>query len=93
MEEGRYLGVAGGRRDCGVLLGVCLGGISGVCLSFTGCTAIFHKLWKIAVQEIGSQLGEQFCKTRDVASNLQQAVAQLVLVLRGIYADCRQVLS
>ena len=47
MEEGRYLGVAGGRRDCGVLLGVCLGGISGVCLSFTGCTAIFHKLWKI----------------------------------------------
>ena len=41
-------------------------------------------------QEIGSQLVEQFGKTRDGASNLQQAVAQLVLVLRGIYADCRQ---
>ena len=24
-----------------------MGGISGVCLSFTGCTAIFHRLWKI----------------------------------------------
>ena len=44
-------------------------------------------------QEVGSQLVEQFGKTKDGASNLQQAVAQLVLVLRGIYADCRQVLS
>jgi hypothetical protein len=47
MEEGLCLDVVGGSRDCGVLLGVCLGGISSVCLSFTGCTAIFHKLWKI----------------------------------------------
>ena len=62
MEEGLCLDVVGVSRDCGVLLGVCLGGISGVCLSFTGRTAIFHKLWQITDKRLVLNLGNNFAK-------------------------------
>ena len=62
MEEGRYLGAVGVRRDCGVLLGVCLEGISSICLSFTGCTVICHKLWQITDKRLVPNLWNNFAK-------------------------------
>ena len=92
MEEGRYLGAVGVRRDCGGVIRCLFGRNIRCVLVFYGLYSYLLQVVADNGQEIGSQLVEQFGKTRDGASNLQQAVAQLVLVLRGIYADCRQML-